>query len=70
MEESMKAALKDVSLRYAEDGAKLAVDFAFELINEAIKVSETPIDDMFLPTLNALKPVAVGLCDKIYKEAQ
>ena len=69
MEEAMKAALKDVSLRYAEDGAKLAVDFAFELINEAIKVSETPIDDMFLPTLNALKPVAVGLCDKIYKEA-
>lgn len=69
MEEAMKDALKGVSLRYAEDGAKLAVDFAFELINEAIKVSETPIDDMFLPTLNALKPVAVGLCDKIYKEA-
>ena len=69
MNEEMKDALKDVSLRYAEDGAKLAVDFAFDLINEAIKVSETPIDDMFLPTLNALKPVAVGLCDKIYKEA-
>ncbi len=68
MDEKMKTALKDVSLRYAEDGAKLAVDFAFELINETIKISDNPIDDMFLPTLNALKPIAVSLCDKIYKE--
>lgn len=67
MNEEMKKALTDVSLKYGEDGAKLAVEFVFELINVAAETSENKIDDIFVPTLNTLKPVALALCDQIYK---
>ena len=68
MEESMKAALKDVSLNYGEKAAELAVEFVFDLINKAADVSENKIDDAFMPTLNTLKPVALALAEQIYKE--
>lgn len=67
MNEEMKDALKDVSLNYGEKAAELAIDFVFELINKAADISETKIDDAFMPTLNTLKPVALALAGQIYK---
>lgn len=64
----MKEELKNVALKYGEQGAELAIEFAFELLNVAVKESENKIDDAFLPTLNALKPYALALAEKIYKE--
>lgn len=67
MDEEMKEALKDVSLNYGEKAAELAIDFVFDLINKAADISETKIDDAFMPTLNTLKPVALALAEQIYK---
>lgn len=67
MNEEMKEALKDVSLNYGEKAAELAIDFVFDLINKAADISETKIDDAFMPTLNTLKPVALALAEQIYK---
>lgn len=64
----MKEELKNVALKYSEQGAELAIEFAFELLNVAVKESENKIDDAFLPTLNSLKPFALALAEKIYKE--
>lgn len=64
----MKDELKNVALKYGEKGAELAIDFVFELINVAAAQSENKLDDAFLPTLNALKPYALSLAEKIYKE--
>lgn len=64
----MKEELKQVALKYGEKGAELAIDFVFELINVAAEESENKLDDAFLPTLNSLKPIALGLAEKIYKE--
>ena len=66
----MKPELKDVALKYGEKGAELAIEFAFELINVAVEKSENKIDDAFLPTLNALKPMALSLAEQIYKEGE
>lgn len=68
MNEEMKEALKDVSLNYGEKAAELAIDFVFDLINKAADISETKIDDAFMPTLNTLKPVALALAEQIYKD--
>lgn len=68
MEEEMKVALKDVSLNYGEKAAELAIDYVFELINKAAKVSKNKIDDAFMPTLNSLKPVALALAEQIHKD--
>lgn len=67
MNEEMKEALKDVSLNYGEKAAELAIEFVFDLINKAADISETKIDDAFMPTLNTLKPVALALAEQIYK---
>lgn len=64
----MKEELKQVALKYGEKGAELAIDFVFELINVAAEESENKLDDAFLPTLNSLKPIALGLAEKIHKE--
>lgn len=64
----MKEELKQVALKYGEKGTELAIDFVFELINVAVVESENKIDDAFLPTLNSLKPFALSLAEKIYKE--
>ena len=64
----MKEELKAVALEYGEKGAELAIEFAFKLINVAVQESENKIDDAFLPTLNSLKPFALSLAEKIYKE--
>ena len=64
----MKEELKNVALKYGEQGAELAIEFAFELLNVAVKESENKIDDAFLPTLNSLKPFALSLAEQIYKE--
>ena len=64
----MKEELKQVALKYGEKGAELAIDFVFELINVAAEESENKLDDAFLPTLNSLKPIALGLAEKIYNE--
>ena len=64
----MKEELKQVALKYGEKGAELAIDFVFELINVAAEESENKLDDAFLPTLNSLKPITLGLAEKIYKE--
>lgn len=64
----MKEELKQVALKYGEEGAELAIEFVFELVNVAVKESENKIDDAFLPTFNSLKPVALTLAEQIYKE--
>lgn len=64
----MKEELKQVALKYGEQGAELAIEFVFELVNVAVEQSENKIDDAFLPTLNSLKPFALSLAEKIYKE--
>ena len=64
----MKTELKNVALEYGEKGAELSIEFAFALIEVAVKKSENKIDDAFLPTLNSLKPFALSLAEQIYKE--
>lgn len=66
----MKEELKKVSLKYGEEGTKLAIEYVFELINVAVEKSENKLDDAFLPTLNSLKPVALALAEQIYKEGE
>ncbi len=65
MNEKMKQALIDASLKHAEVFANDAVEFVYDLISIAVEQSETPIDDMFLPALNALKPIILNYVDKI-----
>lgn len=67
MEQEMKDALKEISLMYGEKAAELAIEFAFELIEKAIDISENKIDDAFKPALLALKPIAMKLAEDIYK---
>lgn len=66
----MKEELKQVSLKYGEEGTKLAIEYVFELINVAVEKSENKIDDAFLPALNSLKPFTLALAEKIYTEGE
>ena len=66
----MKEELKQVSLKYGEEGTKLAIEYVFELVNVAAQTSENKIDDAFLPTFNSLKPIALALAENIYKEGE
>lgn len=66
----MKEELKNVSLKYGEEGTKLAIEYVFELINVAVEKSENKIDDAFLLALNSLKPFTLALAEKIYKEGE
>lgn len=68
MTDEMKTALKEVSLKYAEEFAKLAVNFAYDLANVAAAISENKIDDIAVEIANKAKENVLSLVDKIYKE--
>lgn len=48
----MKQALLECCERNCEVLTPAVLDFAKDLVNTAIKTSNTPIDDMFLPIIN------------------
>lgn len=48
----MKQALLECCERNCEVLTPAVLAFAKDLVNTAIKVSDTPIDDMFLPIIN------------------
>lgn len=52
MNEEMKQALLECCERNCEVLTPAVLAFAKDLVNTAIKVSDTPIDDMFLPIIN------------------
>lgn len=52
MDEKMKQALLECCERNCKVISPEVVAFAKDLVNTAIKTSETPIDDMFLPIIN------------------
>ena len=52
MNEEMKQALLECCERNCEVLTPAVIAFAKDLVNTAIKVSDTPIDDMFLPIIN------------------
>lgn len=52
MNEEMKQALLECCERNCEVLTPAVLDFAKDLVNTAIKTSNTPIDDMFLPIIN------------------
>lgn len=52
MDDKMKQALLECCERNCEVLSPAVVNFAKDLVNTAIKTSETPIDDMFLPIIN------------------
>ena len=66
----MNEEMKKVALKYGEEVAKQAIEFAFELINVAAEQSENKLDDAFVPALNSLKPLALNLAKQIYKEEE
>ena len=51
MNEEMKQALLECCERNCEVLTPAVLAFAKDLVNTAIKVSDTPIDDMFLPII-------------------
>lgn len=63
-----KAQLKEIGLKYAETISTEAVEAFFEIIHVLVKDSDTQIDDMFLPAIDALKPVILEFVDMINKE--
>ena len=69
MDNEMKAALLAVCEIYAKKNVDINVDFAYELIQVAIRTSETKVDDMLLPailaTKTAVKNCLSDLADKI-----
>lgn len=69
MDDKMKAALLAVCETYAKKNIDINVDFAYELIQVAIRTSETKVDDMLLPailaTKTAVKNCLNDLADKI-----
>lgn len=52
MNEEMKQALLECCERNCEVLTPAVLAFAKDLVNTAIKVSDTPIDDIFLPIIN------------------
>lgn len=52
MNEEMKQALLECCEKNCEVLTPAVLAFAKDLVNTAIKVSDTPIDDMFLPIIN------------------
>ena len=69
MDDKMKAALLAVCETYTKKNIDINVDFAYELIQVAIRTSETKVDDMLLPailaTKTAVKNCLNDLADKI-----
>ncbi len=65
MEEQMKEALVECCKKHGEILTEGVVEFAYDLINTAITVSENKIDDAFLPVINATKPIILSYVDKI-----
>lgn len=69
MNEKMKQALLECCERHTKVLSQDVIDFTYDLAETAIKNSETPIDDAFLPIITATKPLlekaAANLVDKI-----
>ena len=61
----MKEALVECCKKHGEILTEGVVEFAYDLINTAITVSENKIDDAFLPVINATKPIILSYVDKI-----
>ena len=65
MENEMREALIECCKKHGEELIEEVVEFAYDLINVAIKTSENKIDDTFLPIINATKPLVLKYVDKI-----
>lgn len=65
MDEKMKQALLEVCEKHTDVLSQEVIDFMYEVAEVAIKTSETPIDDMFLPIINATKPVLEATMHKL-----
>lgn len=65
MNEKMEKALLECCERHTDVLSDEVVEFAYDLANTAIKVSDTKIDDAFLTVINATKPIVNGVVDKL-----
>lgn len=72
MNEKMEKALLECCEKHTNVLSQEVIDFMYDLAEVAIKTSDTPIDDAFLPIINATKPVlemavkkAVDKIDKV-----
>lgn len=65
MGNEMKEALIECCKKHGEALTEDVVEFAYDLINVAIKTSENKVDDAFLPIINATKPLVLKYVDKI-----
>lgn len=68
----MEKALLECCEKHTDVLSQGTIDFAYDLIQTAIKTSETPIDDAFLPIIESTRPVvekamkkAVDKIDKV-----
>lgn len=65
MKNEMRESLIECCKKHGEMLTEDVVEFAYDLINVAIKTSENKIDDAFLPIINATKPLILKYVDKI-----
>lgn len=69
MNEQMEKALLECCERHTAVLSQEVIEFVYDLAETAIKNSETPIDDAFLPIISATKPLLeqtiAKLVDKI-----
>lgn len=62
---ALMAKLKERGLNVAEDAAKSVVGDFFDWLEESIKLSPTPFDDMALGGVKAFRAMALTEVDKI-----
>jgi hypothetical protein len=63
--EKLTAKLKAKGLDVAEEGARVVLDAVVEYIEEGAVESENKLDDILVPLVVALKPLAEKAIDKI-----
>lgn len=61
----MEKELLECCERHTEVLSKETIDFAFDLVNTAIKTSENKIDDVFLGVINSTRPIIEGYVAKL-----
>lgn len=66
----MKAELKNISLKYAEEFANLAVEFVYEIANKAALLSKNQVANVAVKFANQTKESVLSLVDNIYKEEE
>ena len=62
---SLVELLKEKGLDVAEDSAKMIIEAVFEFAESAVAKTENKYDDMLLAAIPLLKPMVLGLVDKI-----